>query len=54
MPGHQCLILMFIQKSGVNVIRCNMLTTKLMGLPEWQCELDFSISYEFNMVHLNF
>jgi hypothetical protein len=44
----------FIQKS--DAMRCNnaQLMTELMGLPEWQCELDLCIRYEFNVVHLNF
>lgn len=30
------------------------LTTKLMGLPEWQCKLDLCIRYKFDVVHINF
>ena len=25
-----------------------------MGLPEWKCELDLCIGYEFYVVHFNF
>jgi hypothetical protein len=36
------------------MIQYTWLTTKLMGLPKWQCELDLRIGYEFNVVHFSF
>ena len=44
----------FRKKEKCNKVQYDQLTTELMGLPEWQCELDLCIRYEFDVVHLNF